>query len=387
MLVLVSALVLSGCAPAGPSGKALRVGITYGLTGSGSEHQIMLRNISQLCADWINEKGGIPIKGDKYQIQLVVEDNKQSPAGAKDAATKLVYDHKVSFVIGAVVPDLVDTISSVTEKEKVLYVATRTSKVDAKNPYTFTSNYGFGNPMPFLYEALLMKYPQVKTLAQIVEDEAGAKAVAGLSRKIAGERGLKMVLEPQIHPWEHPEYYPQWTKIIAAKPDAVDNGLKMPPSTAACIKQGRELGYKGPMFAAIPGDPNVIIKMIGNPAFATDFIYPAIDVYGPEATPMIKEIAKRWENKYKSPLDADGPEGWDAVWVLAQAIEKAQSLDPTDVKNAWEKMENFDTARGKARLGGEKVFGINRMVCNPLPVSRFKDGKVEFIKWFDSWVP
>lgn len=386
-MVLVGVLVFSGCSKKEPQGpKVLRIGVIFGLTGPGSEHQLMERDVAQLCADWINEKGGVTVKGEKYRIELAVEDNKMSPAGSVDAATKLVHQEKVKFIIGCVVPVQVDGVASVTEKNKVLYVAVRTDIVHPDRPYSFTSNYGFAAPIPFLYEVLLEKYPGVKTVGQIIEDEPGARAVAELSQNIAKRRGLKM-LEPQIHPWEAPEFFPQWTKILTQKPDAVDNGLKMPPETAGCIKQGRELGYKGPMFAAIPGDANLIMKMIGNKNFATDFIHPSLDPYGPDTTPLIKEIVKLWEKNHKDPFDADGPEAWDALWCIAQAIEKAQSLDPTDVKNAWEKMDTIETARGKARMGGAKTFGINHMVFNPCPVSILKDGKVQFVKWFDPWVP
>jgi branched-chain amino acid transport system substrate-binding protein len=346
----------------------------------------MERDMTQLCADWINEKGGITVKGEKYKIELAVEDNKMSPAGSVDAATKLVYEDKVQFIGGTVVPVQAMAVSSVTEKNKVLFVISRTDIVHPDQPYTFTGNYGFAAPVPFLYEVLLEKYPSVKSMGYLVEDEDGARAVYGLSSSIAKQRGLKL-MEPESHPWEAPEYYPQWTKIISTNPDAVDQGLKMPDSTANCLKQGRELGYKGPIIAAIPGDPNLIIQMVGDKSLATDFIYAGFDPYAPDNPPMIKEMIKRWEAKYKTPMDADAPEAWDWMYCLTQAIEKAQSLDTTDVKNAWENMTTIETSKGTAKMGGAKTFGINHMVFNPCTISQFKDGKVAYTKWVDPWIP
>jgi len=386
VILLVFALVFGGCAGKEPEAKTLKIGIIYGLTGPGSQMQLAFVDIMKMFADWQNEQGGVTVNGEKYLIELIVEDNKNSPAGAVDAATKLVHQDQVKFIAGCVVPVVVDAVSSVTEPNKVLFAANRTDIVHPDRPYTFTPNYGFTAPLPGLYGALLELYPGVKTMGYIVEDEAGARAVGGLSQNIARGHGLE-VLEPVIHPWEAPEYAPEWTKVLGQKPDAVDQGLKMPDSTAACLRQGRELGYTGPIIAAIPGDPHLILKMIGSPEYATDFIYAGMDVYSPEAPPMVKEIVKMWDATHDEPFDADGPEVWDTIWVLVQAIEKAQSLDPTEVARAWDQMDTFQSCKGSGKMGGAQTFGINHMGFAPCPIIRLQNGEIEFIKWFDPWIP
>jgi ABC-type branched-subunit amino acid transport system substrate-binding protein len=167
----------------------------------------------------------------------------------------------------------------------------------------------------------------------------------------------------------------------------VDIGLNMPNHTAASIKQGRQLGYKGPICSPVGGDPHLLQNIVGEKSLLTDFIYNVVDVYGPDATPMIKEIVTRWAKTHSDPCDADAPEAWDPLWELAQAIEKAQSLDTTDVKNALENMPTIETSCGTARLGGAKTFGSNHMIFKPAPISRFMNGELEFIKWSDPWLP
>jgi branched-chain amino acid transport system substrate-binding protein len=385
MIVLVIGLMLGGCGGGETEAKTLKIGLVYGLTGPGSQMQLAKVETHKMCAEYINDRGGITIDGETYHIELVVADNENSPAGSVTAATKLVHQDQVKFVIGCVVPVQCDAVASVTDPAKVLYVAERTDIVHPDRPYYFTPNYGFASPLPGLYEALHELYPSVKKISYIVEDEAGARAVADLSQNIARGHGLT-VMEPVIHPWEAPEYAPEWTKVLGQKPDAVDQGLKMPDSTAACVRQGRELGYTGPIIAAIPGDPHLILNMIGKDA-ATDFIYAAFDVYGPEAPPMVKEIVELWDSKYSEAFDADSPETWDAMWVLKQAIEKAQSIDPTDVAKAWETMDTFESIKGTGKMGGAQTFGINHMGFAPCPITRLQNGEIEFIKWFDPWVP
>jgi len=400
VVMLLFALVISGCAqptsapspaptptPAPtPEAKTFKIGVTLGLTGPGSQHDLMYRDAAQLCADWINNNGGVTVKGEKYLVELIFEDGKQTPPGYVDAATKLVHLDKVSFITGCNIPVMADSVSSVTEKEKVLYMAFKTAMVTPDKPYTFAGTYNHTSMLPSLYDAMLEKYPAVKSVGYIVEDETGARIFSEVAQGIAKQHGLTIV-EPQDHPFEVKEYYPQWTKLISLNPDAVDMGVKMPDTASSCLKQGRELGYKGPMCAHTPADPHLILNMIGKD-YATDFIYPSFDPYDTKNTPSsVQEIIKLWESTYDYPIDPDGTEPWDCVWCLTQAIEKAQSFDVDDVKNALQNMGTLETSRGTAKIGGLKTFGINNMVFGPGPLMRFKDGNMEFIKWVDPWLP
>ena len=73
------------------------------------------------AAAWINDKGGINIKGDKYLIKIIAEDSKGSADGMIAAATKLIFDDKVKFIIGGVsIPPFRAAISKLTEDNKVL---------------------------------------------------------------------------------------------------------------------------------------------------------------------------------------------------------------------------------------------------------------------------
>jgi branched-chain amino acid transport system substrate-binding protein len=381
-LVIIGILVFEKPATA----ETIKIGAIFGLTGPGAQWELGGRDVLLLCRDWINEKGGVAIKGEKYLIEIIVEDSKTSTSGCVSAATKLVSKDGVKFIIGGAVPVQVDAIASVTEPKKVLYAATLSDIVRPDRPLSFVSCGVYGAPIPSLYAALLQLYPSVKKVGYIVEDEPGGRATGEISQKIA--QGFRLeVLEPQLHPFEASEYYPQWTKIISQKPDAVDIGLKFLAQTAGCIRQGRELGFKGPMFNLVPGDPGAILHMIGNKEYATDFIYSGFNAYGTEAPPIAKEVVQRWGKTHKDPFNSTWVNSWDNLWTLVQAIEKAQSLDSIEVAKTWEKMDTIQTSKGPAKMGGAKTFGINHIVFGLCPMTRLQKGEIEFIKWFDSFMP
>lgn len=70
--------------------KTVKIGSIYSLSGPGSEVNILMQRGVAMCKDWINAKGGITVKGEKYLIEIVSEDDKASAEGAVTAATKLV---------------------------------------------------------------------------------------------------------------------------------------------------------------------------------------------------------------------------------------------------------------------------------------------------------
>ena len=58
---------------------------------------------------------------------------------------------------------------------------------------------------------------------------------------------------------------------------------------------------------------------------------------------LVKETVKLWEEKYKNPFILGALDAWSSIWGLTQAIEKAQSLDPTQVVKTWENMKSIET--------------------------------------------
>ena len=60
-----------------------------------------------------------------------------------------------------------------------------------------------------------------------------------------------------------------------------------------------------------------------------------------------------------------------------QAIEAAQSLDPTVVKAKWETMDKVETFQGTGRMCGDETYGLkHHAVSHPQPFQMMKDGKV-----------
>lgn len=380
VVLTMSMLMVIGAAMPAAVAETLKIGSIWGLSGPGSQLGVVCKDAAVLCAEWINSKGGIVVEGKKYNIQLLVEDNKNTAAGSLNAATKLVHKDKVKFINGMNVPFQIEAVQSVTEPAKVILNSGKSSNLLPKDRFTFSSTNGFTVPIPGLFELLAKNYPSIKKIAFSAHDEPGGLAVDKVGRMIAEKAGYK-IFETELTQFGTKEYYPTWTKMLKDKPDAAFIGISFPDSLSANVRQARELGFNGPIVSVGTGDSNVFITMIGK-EYANDFIYAGFDMNAPDNPAMVKEIMKLWEKKYKKPFNLDALDGWSAVWALVQAIEKAQSFDTEKVVKVWEGMKTIETPWGTGAMGGQKTFGINHMVISPAPISMLKKGKVAVTHWY-----
>jgi ABC-type branched-subunit amino acid transport system substrate-binding protein len=164
----------------------------------------------------------------------------------------------------------------------------------------------------------------------------------------------------------------------------------MPSNAALFVKDARQMGYTGPIFGGSPWDPSLELSIV-TPQYATDFFWPTFDPTAPENQSQVPsqmtQVMKLWDDTYHVPFVLDALQGWDALWCLTQAIEKAQSLDPATVAKAFENMGTIQTGYGTAPIGGLKSYGINNVVGEPIPITRLENGKTEFAGWNQLTIP
>lgn len=365
--------------------KEVVIGVVAGLSGPASEAFGNIAKGVKVGADWINEGGGITIKGEKHLLKLIVADAQGSMEGTVAAANKLVFGDKVKFIVGAApAAPFVAAYAKVVEDNKVFrmcVVGLGTSiDLNSRQTYTFgdmpsSRAYGVG------YDALVQLYPKAKTIAVIGPEDPATYEDMENHKKLAAAHGLSIV-GLETHQYGAIDFYPVWTKLLAAKPpDIVVNSSTIPQWAGSILKQGRELGWKGIfMSPTCKVDPHPIRRIAGN--LATDVISVGYDLKNPSTmTPEMKDMARRVKRTLGVDLLNDHLTGITALWLLAQAIENAQSLDPTVVRDSFEKKMTFKTVYGPGKVGGKKAYGLNHVVFQPVQVMRIMDGNIQHVRW------
>lgn len=385
VVALLTLTLLGGASAVGASApKTLKIGSLVALTEWFSVFDILQDREVKAVAQIINEAGGITVKGEKYNIELVTEDYKSSLDGVAAAANRLVYDKKVKFVVGPL--GFFATASSpIFEQNKVLHVSTwvtcQPGEMDAKTPFGFLGYHAAIGEFVGTIKALKKFYPNVKKLTFLHPDDGAIPYLMPKVKKLAEDAGYTVVGDTVGYPNEMADFSPVAAKLNAIKDtDAYCFINGVPPHIGSLVKCLRQLGNNKLVIREGNINCNDIAAIAGKAA-ATNVLTGGITP-GPDNPPMVNEIYKRLKAQYgDNSLNLENASG---LYVLAQVIEAAQSLDPAAVKKKWESMDTVKTLFGKGYVGGgQKTYGINHAISNPHSIQRLIDGKVVSGGWVE----
>jgi len=374
---------------AAASTKTLKIGGIYTLSGEGAGTELFSRDGAVLGASWVNDNGGVTINGEKYQIELVIEDGKGTVEGCVAAATKLIEMDQVNYIVGGNRPDLIFAIQSITEPAKVIFSmgfgGGVPGEIGADKPYSFRPTPAGAEQIKVNFDYLVKTYPDAKTIALTGEQGSGGDFFASVAKAEAEARGIKVVAT-ELFPIGSKDIYSVLTKILASKPDVIDENVAYAETMALVLKQARELGFTGPIMSAGQADMAVILNMVGKEN-GTNYFTGSVEVSASDTPKMLKTIESLVKEKLNGTYISDYNIGFDSVWCLAQAMEKAQSLDTTQISSAWENMTSIETSCGTGKMGGLQTYGANHLVVRQLPVTGLENGEAKTFEWVPLDIP
>jgi branched-chain amino acid transport system substrate-binding protein len=381
---LVMSLLLGSFTLTQASDKMVKIGAIMPISGPMSVVGISFIRAYESFFETVNEQGGLKVGDTTYKFEVIGEDSKANPESTTTAARKLVYKDKVKYVFGAILSANAAAIYQVCGPAKVGHVISwidvvpdHPGDVSANKPLAVRPVISSDSPYEMDYKYLKENYPDAKRLVLVFPDLGYDKMIAR-AKALAAQYDLEVV---GLVPWEDstPEFASVYTKALAYKPDAIHSMLTALAGTQ--LKNARELGFKGPFFTDTPLGPEVILMQAG-PEASYDVFCNGMHMKSP--TPKMKEIMDFWQKKYEEPMMSLSITGWNEAWVLFQAMKKASSVEPDKVMAAFDQMTapgSLKTLYGDARMGGKKRFGTDRVLIEPIPISRLVNGKIEFVSF------
>jgi len=115
------------------------------------------------------------------------------------------------------------------------------------------------------------------------------------------------------------------------------------------IKQARDLGITAPILGADGFDSPVLLELAG--AAALNDVYFSNHYSSLDQDPMVQDFIKVYKEKYGVEPNAFHALGYDLGKFIADAIKRADSVDPVAIKDALAATQNFAGVTGTFSMG------------------------------------
>ena len=369
MTVLLAASV-AGCG--GSSSKEIKIGLLNEMTGGNATIGTAAANGAKLAIKEINANGGLLGK----QIKAVVADNKSEPSESANAMTKLLTQDNVIAVTGTFSSSNAIAAASVAEAIKKPYLVAGATNpkvtVDEKTKTVKKYIYRvcFIDPFQGTVAAnFASKDLKVKKAAMLVDNSSDySKGLAEFFEAAFKKEGGEIVSN-EAYLQKDTDFKATLTKIKSKGADI----LYVPgyyEEVGKIVKQAREMGITVPIIGADGWDSPKLVE-IASPSALNDTYF--TNHYSVEDTsPKAKAFVEAYTKEFGQKPEALAVLGYDAVYVLADAIKRANSTEAAKIIEALAATKDFPAISGVTTINKPHDADKNAVVIE------LKDGKQVF---------
>jgi branched-chain amino acid transport system substrate-binding protein len=348
----------------------LRLGVVDDLTGNAASYGVPHVNGIRLAVEEINASGGIRGIG---KIDMVVEDDGSKPTDAVNATNKLITEEKADFLMGS--------CASATTLAMVP-IFTKYRMVDLNSCSSSKLITSQGSRWVFRTQ-----YVSDRTAGGIVEfaiKELGAKRIGILNDtneygRAAAEAAAKR-LQALGHPaavWEH---YTSGDKtftsqLLRFKQAGADTLAFFGYYTegALVVKQARQLGLTLHVVSTDVLQTPTFVELAGD---AANGVFMTVAFTPDSGDPRAVAFTTKYRARYGKDPNGQAAMGYDAVYLMKWAYEKAGTRTLSAVRDALAHVSGFVGVTGATR------FNDRGDDMRPFLVTVISNGKwIPYAEW------
>jgi branched-chain amino acid transport system substrate-binding protein len=334
----------------------------------------------QMAVSEINAKGGVNVGGTKRQLKVVAADLRDAAPGvpvpeALLGLEKIILEQKpTAIVVGPFRSEALIAGMDIIAKYKVPFLGTvamspTTEKMIKENPekykYIFRTclngiflvKYLAGNM------ALINKQFGFNKVYVMHQDVAWARGAAGVMKKVFFDKAGWEVLGMEAYPTGTSDFSSGLMKARAKGAQVIMPIFDMPQS-GILVKQWNSMKVPALMFGFIS-------PLAGSQAWKTfngkigGAMNSIFEIGNSISTPKVPK-SQAFTNKYRKVFGRDIQSGhgvspaYESVYILAEAIERAGSLDPDAIVTELKKTDRMGVmGRIKYGAGNQIVYGLD----------------------------
>lgn len=365
LTLALTAFLLTACSGTGrpKAPEKIKIGVLGPLSGPFASGGKAMQQSLEIAVEEINASGGILGK----QVELAQGDTQGKGDVARSEALRLIEKEKVQALIGAYLSEETnEAVEVAAEKKMVLVVpVSATNEITAHvaddyNKYKtiFRVSYNISQWAELM--GSFMKEQELRNYAFAGVNIRWNHELAGALKDYLAGTGIAPVYE-EYYSSKEPALDPMLTAIKEKKPQLVVVG-DPGQGSIGFVKKARDFALPAPLFSVggALGDARV-----------AGTLPPGHPLYFQAAAWSNTEAGKKYFEKFKSkfgyqPVGYSDTMPYDALIVLAQAVNKAGSLEAEKVVKALEAggfkgncgVYNFDSSHQAAWGPGKGLQGV-----------------------------
>lgn len=370
-LVVVLAILVTICVGCGKKSDEIRIGGIFPMTGGSATFGQSSKHGMQMAVDEFNGRGGIAIGGKKLLIKPIYDDTAGMPEQAANICRKQIDQNQVAAIVGAVMSKNSKAIAPICQSKGVVMVSSASTNPDVTLTGDFIFRVCFIDPFQGTVMARYAYNNLKVTKAAILYDNGNDynKGLAHFFQQEFEKLGGEIVSKQAFTDEEKTvDFKAQLTTIKNAEPDF----LYLPnyyAASALILKQARELGIDVPAGGGDGWDSDKLVEIGGQNVeggvFSNHFSKEDI-------SPEVQGFVTKYREKHGADPDALASLAYDAAFVLLSAIEKAGSLEGTNIRDALKTIQ-FKGATGNI------TFDENRNPIKSAVILQIKNGQQQYL--------
>lgn len=375
---MTATLSLAALTPYAHAEDVIRIGAPLPLTGPLSPEGLKQQRGYDLWVEKVNDAGGITAGGSIYTVEIVYVDYESNTPRAVQTAERLITEDDVNFLFSPFGSGAAKAASSVSERYRIPTIAPTASSeqvYDQGYKYlfgTFTPNSTLTDPLTAIVKE---SGEDVGSVAIYARNDLFPLAIAKEMEKSANAVGIDVVSfgEYAIGTLDHGSAL---TLMRQSQPDWVFatgyiNDLIL------VRRQMRDLGISPKVLTMVAGPAYKEFIEAGGPLAenisSAAWWHPVVSYDGEDIFGSTANYVATFEEKYDALPDYAEASASAAGVILQLAIEAADSIDPSAVRDALAAME-------ATTFYGEIKFGETGQITSlQPPVFQIQDGEAKTV--------
>ena len=369
MLILLLAVLACGSEDA-QQAAPFRIGVMESLTGPGETYGTMASQVKQMAADEINAAGGI----NGRMLEFVIEDSQCSANGAIAAYKKLTDVDGIKIILGTSCSGAMLGAAPLAEADGIILFSGLASNPDIAHAGDYIFRTQISDVQVGIDTGNTLWADGIRRLATITESTDYAEGVRRTSVAQFEKLGGELVAEERYSS-DVTDFRSQIEKLVVSDPDAIHIAPQSEFAAGAIIKQAREIGYEGPIYAETVSVGATALEIAGDAATGMKAITADLDPDNGKGQEVLANFRERY-GYIVFPWHMGS--AYDDVYITAECLK--QTKDDQDADGFRDCLYDitWSGAIGDNYSFDEngEVVGLSRVVVEVLPTSERTDDRI-----------